>query len=174
MQEKHHLKSPLQEKGLLPLVKAQKKLNICISPRMLPLESKYHPAEKRMERLEELGCQGGSGAQRTERIKPMGVVHGDNRTQTGRITNGRIHLGDNTTRNSLRREALCLTKRSHSLLQREVSKAGTGAVTQQFPGSSSIKWSPLLTFPIPTPESCLVRECAVKNNHMAKRPVPFA
>lgn len=69
MQEERHPKSPLQQEGLFSLVKAQK-LNIHISPRKLPPESRECPAEKRMGRLEDLGCQGGSGAQRRGRIKP--------------------------------------------------------------------------------------------------------
>lgn len=47
--------------------------------------------------------------------------------EAGRIANGRMHIGDNVVRESLVREALCLTERSHCLLQREIPRAETCA-----------------------------------------------
>lgn len=97
-----------------------------------------------MEVLEEgPGVPGREGGTKEgkEQIQERGQP-GTRSRRTGRITNGRIRFGDNIIRNSLGRGALCLTKRSHCLLQREVPRAGIRQVRQQFQISSSIKRSP--------------------------------
>lgn len=114
-----------------------------------PREQECPPAGERMEVPEEgpgvPGREGGTkeGMEQTHK----GGQPGTRSHETGRITNGRICFGDNIIRNSLGRGALCLTKRSHCLLQREVPRAGLREVRQQFQISSSIKRSPLSPSP---------------------------